>query len=222
MTVHYSAHTGTSMNPTLSRQDLLEIEPCGNQLVRVGDVIIFNQPGDGLPVIHRIIKLTQSGICTRGDSNSSPDRYLVQPNDIIGRVVAAWRGKQRRTITGGRVGLLQANLLRRWKQIDHRVCAFLYPLYEAPARSGITSSLLPARLRPRVVAFQTDSHRQLHLLLGPYLIGHYEDNWDRWFIRRPFRLIVDERLLPSPCDFSKGEPESVQSLKPFKSRLPSP
>jgi hypothetical protein len=173
--------------------------------VQVGDVIVFVPVSDKQTVVHRIIKLTPSGLCTRGDSNSDADRYLVQPEDVQGRVVAAWRGRQRRNISGGRVALIRVNVSQCWQFFVRPIYALLYPLYVAPARSGITRRLLPVHLRPRIVAFRTDGRRQLRLLLGRHLVGHYEDNRGRWTIRRPFRLLVDERLLPTPRDFGKSE-----------------
>jgi len=181
----------------------LEIEPYGNRITQVGDIIVFERSGDGQAVVHRIIDLTPSGICTRGDGNASADRYLVQPEDITGRVIAAWRGNQRRKIPGGKVASIRVNLSCHRQRLNRLICDSLYPLYTTSARSGVIHRLLPTRLQPRIVTFQTGDHQQLRLFLGRHSIGHYEDDWNRWIIRRPFRLLVDERQLPGPRDFDE-------------------
>jgi len=191
------------MVPTICRQDLLEIEPYGKRTQQVGDVIVFSPPGDKQAVVHRIIKLSPSGIRTRGDSNAGADQYLLQQGDITGRVVATWRINQRQKIKGGRMALFRVNLSRRWQIIDTLICDLLYPLYTMPARIGIFHRLLPSLLQPRLVDFKAGRRHQLRLFLGRHLIGHYEDNLNRWIIRRPFRLFVDERHLPSPHDFDR-------------------
>ena len=127
----FYAHIGTSMIPTLCRQDLLEIEPYGNRITQVGDIIVFERSGDGQAVVHRIIDLTPSGICTRGDGNASADRYLVQPEDITGRVIAAWRGNQRRKIPGGKVASIRVNLSCHRQRLNRLICGLaLSTLYD--------------------------------------------------------------------------------------------
>ncbi len=102
--VGHCAYAGSSMSPTLCEGDLLEIVPRGERPVRTGDVILFLPPGGDQPVVHRVVRLTSQGIRTRGDSGTADDPWLLQPADILGQVVAAWRGERRRKIRGQRVG----------------------------------------------------------------------------------------------------------------------
>ncbi|HUS94763.1 MAG TPA: signal peptidase I [Patescibacteria group bacterium] len=194
-------HTGVSMMPTLCEQDLLEVQLCNDLSVRVGDVIVFRMPGQRTITVHRIIGIKPDGIRTKGDNNDYEDPCLLKPDDVVGCVVAAWRGHLRRKITRGKTGLMEIEFARLLRIIDRRVCTLLYPLYVLPARAGIIQRLLPVPLRPRVVAFRSGGRQRLHLLLGQHCIGHYEENGGCWTIRRPFRLFVDERLLPCHRDF---------------------
>lgn len=189
-------HTGPSMNTTLYDQDLLEVLPVSNRLLRIGDVVAFRVPGQQSITIHRVACLTPEGIRTRGDNNSSQDPYLVKPEEVHGHVVAAWRGSRRRKIYGGRAGQFQAAISRRLLAVYRPVASRLYPLYDGLASSGILHSLLPPPLRPRVVAFKNHGSSRIRLMLGRYLIGHYHHPSQQWHIRPPFRLLVDQTALP--------------------------
>lgn len=189
------------MWPTLREPDMLEIVPYGGRPVRVGDVVFFTPPEGDRSVVHRVVRVTPpgatpGGIRTRGDNNSQDDAHLLQSTDITGRVVAAWRGQRRRKIAGGRAGWL-ASYLFRWRGVlDRRVSQLLHAPYRALARWGIVRRLLPACLRPRVVEFRVGGQSQLQLLLGKRVAGRYDARRRQWHIQRPFRLFVDESVLP--------------------------
>lgn len=57
---------------------------------------------------------------------------------------------------------------------------------------------LPRRLRPRVVSYQVGGQALLRLILAGRDIGEYDAEAFVWRIRRPFKLLVDERSLPTP------------------------
>jgi hypothetical protein len=68
--------------------------------------------------------------------------------------------------------------------------------YYALASSGIFHRLLPPRLRPRLLVFQSRQGQTFKLVMGQREVGRC-DNWQRqWTIQRPFRLFVDETRLP--------------------------
>lgn len=93
---------------------------------------------------------------------------------------------------------------QRWqegKRLSGRALATLdkrafTPVYEALARWGGLRRLLPARLAPRVVASVEGNRLYFDLRLGRRLVGSYDPQQQRWEIRRPFHLLVDESALP--------------------------
>jgi len=191
----FAAYFGPSMNPTLREPEMMEIMPYDSRPFRVGDVAFFLAPKADQPVVHRIVRVTPAGISTLGDNNTQEDTLLLQPKDIKGQVVAAWRGQKRRKIPGGLQGQLTSRWLR-WRRVpDRGVSHLLHPLYDALSHRGLIARLLPAPLRPRVVVFQTQGQDQFRLLLGQHIIGRYDDRKRQWQIQRPFRLFVDERVL---------------------------
>ena len=146
------------------------------------------------PIVHRVISVTPEGICTSGDNNSADDAWFLQAGDVVGQIVAVWRGSERRKISGGRRG----RLARRWlgwrRALDRIVSHLLSPSYRALSHWGILAHLLPARLRLRPIVFRVGNCNQFYLIWRQYIIGRY-DRQCQWTIQRPFRLLVDERIL---------------------------
>lgn len=194
--VFLCGHRGTSMRPALSEQDLLEIAPYGERSAQPGDVIVFVPPDRELLVVHRVVSVDSDGICTRGDNAAREDAWLVLPTDVIGCVVAAWRGARRRRVAGGRAGQRVACLNRGRIALDRALSRALRPLYHILSESSLARRLWPHRLHPRVVAFTVEGETSLRLLLGGRVVGRYDAIGRRWQIQRPFRLLVDEAVLP--------------------------
>jgi hypothetical protein len=190
------AHRGSSMNPTLHESDLLEIAPYGEQTVRVGDVIVVAPPDGEHLVVHRVVRVAPEGVCTRGDNNPGNDGWCLRRDQVIGRAVAARRGRKRRRIRGGGTGRAWARLLYWRRSCNRAASALLRPVYRGLARSEIVRRLAPPFLRPRLIVFRAGEGSRLRLLLGRRIVGQYEAGGGRWRIRRPFRLFVDERALP--------------------------
>jgi SynChlorMet cassette protein ScmC len=196
----FAAYIGPSMHPTLREPEIMEIMPYGSRLWRVGDVIFFLSPKADQPVVHRIVRITPAGIATLGDNNSLEDAFLLQPESIKGRVVAAWRGQKRRQITGGLQGRLTSHWLNWRRILDHGVSPLLHPLYQALSHWGLVARVLPAQFRPRVVVFNARGREQFQLLLGKRIIGRYDESRQQWQIKRPFQLFVDGKALPGQLD----------------------
>lgn len=70
------------------------------------------------------------------------------------------------------------------------------PPYQALARWGGLRRLLPARLAPRVVSSLQENRLFFDLRIGRKQVGYFDPQRQRWEIRRPYHLLVDERALP--------------------------
>lgn len=194
----FCAHVGTSMNPTLSKQDILEIVPYKTAEPQVGDVVL-NRPSLGNSyIVHRIISKNRGCFQTRGDSNSSIDPWAVKKDHIYGRVIAAHRGKKRRKIASGCMGSIEGKLCRMRRIIFTIFISPLAPVYRSFCTGGILHWLIPFRLQPHVVFFKTGSNCSYKLLLGKLVIGTYDEVLSKWQIKRPYRLFINESSLPAP------------------------
>jgi signal peptidase I len=72
------------------------------------------------------------------------------------------------------------------------------PFYQVIVRSRLCTRLVPLRRRMRVISLERKEGKELQLLLGRTVVGRLLPNHDRWLIRRPFRLFIDETTLPRP------------------------
>jgi hypothetical protein len=189
-------YAGPSMNPTLKAGDRLHVLPYDERKIRLGDVIVFMPPEDGRKVTHRVISIYPDGIRTRGDSCPQLDPWVLSPDQILGRVAYAYRGKRKRRISGGPIGQLYALTFRAVHAFDVVVSSMIHPLYRRLARSGFLGRWLHGWIKTRVLSFDRPGGTELHLLLGRRLIGRRPPGEAHWQIRRPFRFFVDEATLP--------------------------
>jgi hypothetical protein len=195
-------YTGPSMNPTLRQPDLLVVVPNGEHPVRVGDIVYYRSPEDGRHMVHRVVRVMPSGVHTRGDSNPSADLYLLRTADIVGRVVAARRGRRWRRIAGGWQGRLVGYERRLRRRVLRLGSKLLHGAYRGMAKSGALRRLVPACFRSRVVVFRARQRQLFKLMMGTNEVGRWRGSprcdWD---IRLPFRLLVNVGALPSiPVD----------------------
>ena len=205
----FAAYVGPSMNPTLREPEIMEVMPYGGRPLRVGDVALFLPEEPDQPVVHRIVRVTPAGISTLGDNNTREDPFLLQPESIQGRVVAAWRGQKRRKIAGGFRGRLTSRWLRWRRVLDRSVSPLLRPLYQAVFHGGWLARVLPAPIRPRVVVFRVRGRDQLQLQLGQRIIGRYDDRRRQWQVRRPFQLFLDGRGLQGEQDRDRSDRQAL-------------
>jgi signal peptidase I len=194
----YTNYIGPSMNPLLLNGDGLHIVPYKDRAIRTGDVIVFIQPGGETKIVHRVVSVDAKGIRTRGDNATTVDPWILAPDHILGRVTYIQRKNRRRTIFGGFMGQLVAFSFRCTRLFDAVVSFLLRPFYHRLSRSTLLRKTLHSILKPRVLFFRRPEGMELQLVVGHRLIGRRLPGKVNWEIRRPFRLCVDEALLPRP------------------------
>ncbi len=187
--------TGPSMIPTFDEPDLLEVRAYRETPVRRGDVVCFQSPGTGKTVVHRVVAIGPDGVRTRGDNNSMDDPWVLQAENIVGRVKAAQRGTRRRVLHGGGRALLALRFARLRRSARIRTALVLDSLYKSIARLGPFDRVLPLDLRPRLVRFDTRYRAFPKLLMGRRVVGQYDPRRRKWRVRRPFSLFVNEETL---------------------------
>lgn len=75
---------GDSMHPVIRNGEYVKVIPSTLSKLRRGDVILA-ATGRGLTA-HRIVRISERGIITRGDNSLRVDP-LVEPGNIVGRIV---------------------------------------------------------------------------------------------------------------------------------------
>ena len=196
MTPNGLNYTGPSMNPTLKAGDGLTVVPYGNRKINIGDVVVFFHPEGNRNVVHRVVAVDSQGIRTRGDNNINIDPWVLRPDDIIGRVVAAQRKNKSTTIHGGTWGRIFAPALWTIKQVNLTVSRILHPVYHRLAGSGFFIKFIRFLPKTQVLSFNWPGGTEVQLLMGNRVIGRRLSEKGHWQITRPFRLFVDEDSLP--------------------------
>jgi len=191
-------YTGTSMNPTLKTLDILQVMSYNGKRIRRGDIIVFLPPGSDRKSAHRVISVNSQGITTQGDNNSNIDSYILTSDSIVGKVVYAKRGSTQLRIYGGMTGRLFLLTIKATHMVNLKILTFLRPIYRWLARSGLLRCFIPTRMKARVLCFGRPTGKELQLLMGKHIIGRLKPGKNRWQIKRPFRLFLDETSLPKP------------------------
>ncbi|PKL59730.1 MAG: hypothetical protein CVV33_06350, partial [Methanomicrobiales archaeon HGW-Methanomicrobiales-4] len=181
----------------LKAPDLLDIVPYTCHKPANGDVICYTPPDEDKYIVHRIIRITPSGIRTQGDNNNIPDNYDVPDDLIIGQVIGAMRGRTYRKISSGWSGRITRRMVEERKKI-------LFGGYQMFLRVSpyirITQSFLPffsTCLNPRIFLYTSPQMFTLKLFYLSWVIGEYNSERGVWTIRFPFRYMIHVTDLPT-------------------------
>lgn len=84
----FGSGLGNSMYPTLKQGDLVLMIPYQilkifNIKPNINDIIVYKSPIDGKLVCHRIIKINNGKIITKGDFNHAIDSYAISEENIM-------------------------------------------------------------------------------------------------------------------------------------------
>jgi len=195
-------YTGPSMRPTLQPGDLLSVEAECPDLI-IGDIIVFRD-GEGQTIVHRIVAMDTAGVKTRGDNNSEPDAGTVDREQLLGRVTTVVRDKRLITIKGGFLSSRTYRLaLLALKHSEWFLVRRLHPLYRGMAQFSWPQKVFGVLLKPRFLHFNKPEGAEIQMLIGRSIIGRYRQTEHVWHIRRPYRLLIDETMLPRLPDKEK-------------------
>lgn len=93
--IYFAVITSDSMSPTFEKGDLVLMQSI-DKSTKNNDIIIFNDKTEhGLhpPVIHRIENITDEGIITKGDATNLVDDWIVESDEVQGKVVSIFDNK---------------------------------------------------------------------------------------------------------------------------------
>ena len=84
--IFFSTVISGSMNPTFDRDDLVLMQNIGHSY-NVGDIIMFQRPDTSNPVSHRIVRIVNEVIYTKGDATSQIDWWEIKKEEILGKAI---------------------------------------------------------------------------------------------------------------------------------------
>lgn len=188
-------YSGPSMNPTLKGGDGLIVLPYNNEKIRCGDVITFKLQDRDHNIVHRVVKVDNQGIYTKGDNNNKVDKWIITPDDLIGRVVSIKRENRELPISGGLRGRVYGFFITLYNIFRKKIPTILHPIYHAMADTGIFRKLLPLS-NTRLLSIKRPDGIELQLVKGRKIIARRLPKTDQWQIKKPYRLFMDAKQLP--------------------------
>lgn len=176
--------------------DRLHVQPYGHhRTMRQGDLIAFFCHGKS-GVVHRIIKIDAQGILTKGDNMRRADPWVLTKDQVVGRVVYAYRGKKKLPMYGGMIGLGWSFFVFATNRMRIALHSLLKVVYRWITAPRLVKKLFNHFVRIRI--FRIDSSEyELHALFCNKIIGRYVSRRKQWRIIGPFRSLIDTGKLPA-------------------------
>ena len=85
-TIFFAVVGSGSMEPTLMTGDLVLVQDI-QVIPQVGDILMFKTNSVLIPVVHRVVSVSERGIKTKGDARGRADDWTVPEDQICGKVV---------------------------------------------------------------------------------------------------------------------------------------
>lgn len=76
--LHLSKAEDWGMGRTVKENDTVIWVKVDPSVPKVGDLILYREPGTGRVVVHRVVERVGNSFRTKGDALPSPDNYLVE------------------------------------------------------------------------------------------------------------------------------------------------
>jgi signal peptidase I len=194
----FSTCSGPSMYPTLRGGDGLVLKKYkSNADLKIGDIIVYPhpEPNKNFDVVHRIIKLTEKGVVTRGDNNNKIDPYLVVYENISGWVYAAKRKNKTIYLLNGKKGYILHRLMLFRKYVVYPMIKPLRLLSALIASSKILN-IFHSQIKTKIVTLTKNNKKELLLLYKGKVIGRKKSIVDsNWKIKFPYKFFIDKEKL---------------------------
>lgn len=189
-------YIGSSMNPLFRDLDILHIRPLPPSKIRAGDIIVFKPPQSNETIVHRVLQITPGGFITKGDNCSHPDKYLVQPSDIIGITVSYNRINRTIKVRRGFAGSLINSFIRRQlSTVNHAKIIAVFFLITF-CKIKLIRKTLNRLVKYRIISASVQNNNCICLYLGKRKVGVYDSAENCWKISPPYDRIIDFEKLP--------------------------
>jgi signal peptidase I len=187
------SYIGSSMYPTFINGDRLTFDR--RSRITSGDIIVYAEPEGERYIIHRVIGIQGNQVQTAGDTNQSPDSYLLDRQKVVGKVIMRNRLTKATKVRGGIIGIIQ---YRYWQPLLWRIIHLFKQktiCYEFLARHTIPGKLLSPFLRVQLVVLIKDGKDEIQLFLNEHYAGVRKGADRPWVVRPPFRLFINPNQL---------------------------
>lgn len=77
-----------SMYPTIKKGNILIVKGRVNfNRIKLNDIVVYKVLNIQYPIMHRVIKVLDDRVITKGDNNQKEDDFIVNEENIIGKLI---------------------------------------------------------------------------------------------------------------------------------------
>lgn len=181
-------YTGNSMHPVFKPGQLLYVRPILDEPC-VGDIIVFFDPQSKIHVVHRVIKVENGQIHTRGDNNPSEDQNTVNPKDIIGVVVKADQAGTITKVWGGKAGYHRSKFQIFTKGLINFLKKLVYPIYKIIKSVRIVPKIWHPEIQK--VQLKTPAGEVIKYIHQGKTVAQWNSASKRFTYKHPYDLVIN-------------------------------
>ncbi len=180
-------YSGNSMHPVFKPGQMLYVRPLIDE-PSVGDVIVFLDPLSKTHVVHRVIKVENGQIHTRGDNNPAEDQNPVNPKDIVGVVVKADQAGTVTKVWGGKVGYHRSKFQVFTKGLINFIKKLFYPIYKMIKSIRIVPKIWHPDIQK--VLLKTPAGEVIKYIHRGKTIAQWDSVSKRFTYKHPYDLVI--------------------------------
>lgn len=183
------------MLPTLKSGDAYFLSIINNyKQLKIGDIIVYYDSVRDTNVVHRIVKIYENGVITRGDNNNKEDPNLIEFKNIKGIVKKIIRADKVINIRGGRIGFYKHKfllLIKKVKTIIHIPSKIIYNFLANIKLFHFMHNFF----KIEIVKIKRDNQYFLIAVYKGKTIGKKNVRTNVWEFKPPYKLFLNPRKL---------------------------
>ena len=180
-------YSANSMRCTFHPGELLYVSPIIHNLT-IGDVIVYYDPEKRLRVAHRVIKIGDQHVFTRGDNNTQEDLEPVKFENILGIVTWADQDGSIHPVRSGKAGLRDLHLQSFKNKMIQFIKCLLFPLYRVVKSSGVIAKIWHPEIQK--IRVKTENGSLLKYIHKNRTVATWDPQNKRFTYQHPYDLIL--------------------------------
>ncbi|MCD4741729.1 MAG: S24/S26 family peptidase [Desulfobacteraceae bacterium] len=178
------------MFPTLLPGD--EIVSLENSSVTIGDIISYQIENKN--ILHRVTKIEDKKIYTKGDNNLKKDHYSITKVDIIGKLTQVRRKNKIHTIRNGFAGYLTGKKCLLIKRLTLFSYVFIKPICNLKPVLWVSNKIGQVVFNNHLSIIKKTNNSSV-IYYGKIYLGYYDFNKKEWMLRNRFKPFFSQNQL---------------------------
>lgn len=173
---------GVSMFPTLLPGD--EIVSIESSIISVGDIVSYKI--ENKSILHRVTKIEDEKIYTKGDNNLKVDNYSIKKENIIGKLTQVRRKNKIHKIRNGFAGYLTGKKCLLIKRLTLFLYVFIEPICNLKPVLWVLNKIGQAAFNNHLSIIKKTNNSSM-VYYGKIYLGYYNFNTKELMLRNRFK-----------------------------------